>query len=399
MTKRPFRSNPSVGIPCLVLLAACAGAASFEPGAGPAGASSGDLQASGESGDAAPLLPADLAGSTWQQLGVATSSYLPDVIATPSGFMALSQRGIGDARAPSARESHLYRSQNGIDWEHVDISPDNSNLWLRGLAYGNGRYVLAGSRMGGQGSVVFTSSDGNAWTELQVDPNDTSGLHRAVYVGDRFFAMSNFRTLLSSVDGDVWSIDDLPDTVVVQDVAFGGGQYLVVGNGAPQWSSDARAWRATPLDCALPGACISDPSGNVLQAGKNRAVYAEGRFYVDGASTTDGATWDVTPGVLPMAYVDGYLLGSTADSELAFWRPGEATQHPLVRVSYRQALGPDAKLRWNGAMDRDDVTSENLPDDPMPATLSFPLPSGESCLSARCVVLGQQLYLVTDAER
>src|SRR5262245_58825665 len=93
--------------------------------------------------DGTPLaLARDAAVSaTWQELGTPGASNRPDLTGTPGGWLALSQRTVGDARAPSAWESYLYRSTDGIRWHNVHISDETDNPWLRGVAYAAGRYV------------------------------------------------------------------------------------------------------------------------------------------------------------------------------------------------------------------------------------------------------------------
>jgi hypothetical protein len=249
----------------------------------------------------------------------------------------------------------------------------------------------------GGGSVLFTSSDGQTWTEQSVAVDAPSGLQAVVYSGERFFALSTHRTLLSSADGERWASIDLVGTVMPTDVTFGEDRYLLVGSGAPQLSSDGVVWRSAPMDCSLPGACIQDPSGNILQSIHYRAVFAEGRYYIDQASSDDGQTWQMLPELYPQAYVGGYLLGNRGTDPLVIWKPG-ATPQPLTTQRYLDAAAGGAtsaeRLRWNGAAAIEYVP-ENFPQgEGPPDTLDFPLADGASCLSNRCVSTGARLYLV-----
>jgi len=345
-------------------------------------------------------LPDEALNATWQELGVPGASNRPALAATPSGYFALSRRQLGDAKAPSGWESHLYRSTDGIRWQRVEVSADNGNLWLRGVAYGAGRYVLAGMRFGGGDGVIFHSTDAEHWQEIAVATGAPSGLSGVVFVGSRFFALSTFRTLLSSADGVAWSSVDLGTTVMPLDVTFGNGQYLVVGSGDVQRSSDGLRWLPAPLDCAMPGACITDPSGNVGQGLHNRAVFAAGVFFIDQAASLDGQTWQSLPGRYPLATAAGRVLGSTATDELAIWAPNEAP-HALASVRYIDTLaGGDRAtyMRWNGAVQPSELAAENFPSDlPLPERLEFPLPSGGDCTTASCVIVGERLYLIPTA--
>lgn len=358
----------------------------------------GDDGANGDGdGVTPPALSREAAlAATWQELGVPGASNGPDLASTPSGWFALSQRTVGDAKAPSAWESHLYRSSDGIRWQSVPISDETDNLWLRGVAYGAGRYVLAGTRMGRNDGAIFHSTDGERWQELAVATGAPSGLADVVFAGGQFFALSTFRTLLRSTDGVEWQTIDLATTVMPLDVTFGGGQFLLVGSGDIQRSNDGLRWQPSRLSCDMPGACITNPDGDVARGLHSRAVFVGGTYFIDQASSTDGATWRSLPGLYPEASVAGSVVGASADNELALWAPGEPAQ-PLDGVRYITTLSDDraARMRWNGATQPNEQTIETFPNgEPLPERIEFPLPSGADCTNAACVAVGNRLYLV-----
>jgi hypothetical protein len=348
-----------------------------------------------------PALTRDAAlVATWQELGVPGASNGPDLASTPSGWFALSQRSVGDAKAPSAWESYLYRSLDGIRWQAVRVSDETSNLWLRGVAYGAGHYVLAGMRMGGGDGTIFHSTDGDHWQEIAVATGAPSGLSDVVFSGGQFFALSTFRTLLRSANGIDWRVIDLATTPMPLDVTFGRDQFLLVGSGDVQRSSDGLLWQPSHLRCDIPGACITNPDGGVAQGLHSRVVFAAGTYFIDQASSTDGQSWQSLPGLYPEASIDAHVFGSSAESELALWGPGEAPQS-LASVRYVTTLS-DAdrgeRMRWNGSIHPNEQTIENFPNgEPLPEQIEFPIPSSADCISARCVVVGNRLYLVSDA--
>lgn len=382
---------------CIPLgLSACGGAAEQSS---PPRASEEDLAHAVNEAD--PLLPEGAAQATWQELGVASASHGPALAATPAGYFALSQRSVGDAKAPSAWESYLYRSTDGVHWQQVPVSNDNGNLWLRGVAYGAGHYVLAGTRFGGGDGVLFHSTDAERWDEIRVATGAPSGLSDVVFSGGRFFALSTHRTLLTSTDGTTWTAIDLgTKTVAPSDVTFGNGQFLLVGSGDVQRSTDGLTWTPTALDCAMPGACITDPSGNVLQSAHFSAVFAQGNFYIDQATSTDGQTWRSLPGQYPLDDVDGQVIGSTATDLLAIWST-DGSPHGLTSVRYLDALSADdraERVRWNGSVFPAEVNAQSFPNDaPPPDQLEFPLPSGADCSTAPCVLVDHRLYLIQSA--
>lgn len=338
------------------------------------------------------------AGSSWQELGVPGAGSRPALAIAPTGFYALSQRSLGDSKAPSAWESHLYRSTDGIRWQRVSVSGANTDLWLRGVAYGGGNYVLAGMRFGEGDGVVFHSTDGEHWDELPVTTGAPSGLSAVVFAGTRFFALSTFRAVLSSTDGVAWTTTDLSTTVTPLDVAFGDGQYVLVGSGDVQRSNDGLQWLPIQLDCAIPSACITDPDGNVGQGVHPRAVFSAGAFFIDEASSTDGEVWRPLPGHYPQAGVDGYVLGRTATEHLASWRPSEAPR-PLAAVRYLEAVSAEdapTRMLWNGSVDPGEFDGGNFPNDSsLPEALEFPLPDGRDCTVDSCIIVGDRLYLIS----
>lgn len=342
-------------------------------------------------------LPNEALNATWQELGVPGAGNRPALATTPTGYYALSQRSLGDSKAPSAWESHLYRSTDGVHWQRIEASNANDNLWLRGIAYGAGRYVLAGMRFGEGDGVILQSDDGEHWQEQSVTTGAPSGLSNVVFAGSRFFALSTHRTVLTSADGGDWTPVDFSTTVMPLDVTFGSGQYVLVGSGDLQRSPDGLQWTPTPLDCALPGACMVDPSGAVQQGVHHRVVFAAGTFFIDQASSTDGQFWQSLPEQYPFAAIDGHVFGRTATQELVSWRPGEAPR-ALMSVRYLAALPEDeraARALWNGAVEPEEFTADHFPNDsPLPGQLEFPLPHGDDCTIAPCMVVGDRLYLV-----
>ena len=391
-TRRAARPIP-LFLVCIHLgLSACGGAAEQS---GPPRATEEDLV---NAGDEAPApLPPGATEATWQELGLASVSNGPAVAATPLGYLALSRRSVGDAKAPSAWESYLYRSTDGVRWQQVTVSNDNDDLWLRGVAYGNGHYVLAGMRFGDGDGVIFHSTNGERWDEIPVATGAPSGLSDAVFTGGRFFALSTNSSALSSTDGTTWTTIDLGHRTAPLDVTFGNDRFLLVGSGDVQSSTDGLSWTPTALDCAMAGACITDPSGNVLQGSHARAAFSEGVFFIDQASSSDGQTWRSLPGLNPYDGVGGQVIGSTATDPLAIW---SATQAPRALTSrrYVDVVAPGdraARMRWNGSVRPNELSSQNFPNDaPAPDQLEFPLPSGADCTTSACVLVDHRLYLL-----
>jgi hypothetical protein len=138
----------------------------------------------------------------------------------------------------------------------------------------------------------------------------------------------------------------------------------------------------------------------VLQSVHYRAIFAEGTYFIDQASSTDGRSWQSLPDLYPEARADGYVLGRSTDERLVIWEPGGAAR-PLANVKYLETLS-DAnraeRMRWNGAVDPNESGVENFPNaDPPPDSIEFPLASGADCTTSRCAIVGDRLFLVSPA--
>jgi hypothetical protein len=317
----------------------------------------------------------DTTGGAWRVIEVPGASNLPSVVRTPSGWLSLSSRFPGpDPRVSTAVENALYRSTDGVHWQLLPLGLSGTNrLQLRGLAYGAGRYVMVGARMGGEG-VVWTSSDGERWTELVQPLSALYAWTTVTFVKDRFFAFG-FGQLASSETGEHWTT--LPTHIIQYGAgAYGNGRYLLLGNGPSQTSADGYAWQEHPLDCALPGACITDPSGGVAQTAHYSALFAEGRFFTEQLSSLDGVTWEAQPGLSPSMYLEGHFVGESSTSAgLATWALGGAVQTLRVIRPSRSAVTL-AGRDWVGVLDHDE---------PLPETVDVPFEDGLTCETAACV--------------
>lgn len=318
----------------------------------------------------------------WIALYVPHVAELPHIVATPSGFFALSREIVGDGKVIRGTKSYLYRSDDGIRWQRTTLEPSDEQLNLRGIAYGNGHFVIVGQA--GSSNVISTSSDGRDWSVLRVDIGQ-SYLTNVVYTGDHFFVLTTATIVLSSRDAEDWQPATL-STIQAMDVDYGNGVYVLVGSGPIEHSRDGVHWEARDLSCSLPGACITDPSGGVHQNIHYGIVFAD-RFYVDHFASTNGIDWQASPAPTAEVYVGGYLLGRN--------QPDGTVGQPIDDES-RQTL-----LAWRPGTQPREVKVQHIDvgvgfgaDIPAPHVIESPVLEGQTCLSRRCLVVGGQLYLV-----
>src|SRR4029450_6353232 len=81
-------------------------------------------------------------------------------------------------------------------------------------------------------------------------------LNNVTFGGGQWVVVGDFGSLLTSPDGFAWTLQTLPTAGSLQDVAFVNGQFVAVGfNGTILTSPDARTWQrqTSGTDSALRG--------------------------------------------------------------------------------------------------------------------------------------------------
>lgn len=328
-------------------------------------------------------LARDASGAAWRVIEVPAAANEPALVRTPIGWLALSRRSLGDGKALTPVQSVLYRSWNGVNWESLPLEPGHDDLWLQSLAYGAGRYVMIGRRLPG-GGVIWSSNDGVSWTEIEQGFDQSITWGSVVFAADRFFALGS-RHLGVSEDGQSW-ISVPIELVQPQGVTYGNGRYLLTGGGPVHVSEDGYSWRAHELDCALPGACLTDPSGNVSQANYGSSLFVEGRFFTGQVSSVDGVNWEPHSGRSPSAYADGYFLSGLSDAGLQIWTSStEPETLHVVRPAKEAVTAASRRTTSIGVLDREG---------PLPERVDVPFEDELTCETAACVVVGSRLLLV-----
>lgn len=95
--------------------------------------------------------------------------------------------------------STLLKSADGETWTKVDVGSEFDRL--KGVAYGNGTYVLVGTS-GDYSSRIYTSGDGDAWTEKAAAPQQ---LNDVAFGSGKFVAVGGDSNVLISTDnGETW---------------------------------------------------------------------------------------------------------------------------------------------------------------------------------------------------
>lgn len=115
--------------------------------------------------------------------------------------------------------TRVARSANGAAWSSVTVGTSAS---ISNVAYGAGRFVALGSRVGGSaGDSAYTSSDGSAWSRANLP---TAGYDKISFVNNRFIALGANATTdaAMSVDGSNWSLQTLSASKLWRSAVYAG---------------------------------------------------------------------------------------------------------------------------------------------------------------------------------
>ena len=115
--------------------------------------------------------------------------------------------------------TRVARSANGASWSSVTVGTSAS---IRNVAYGAGRFVALGSRVGGNsGDSAYTSADGTTWSRSNLP---TAGYDKISFVNNRFIALGANATTdaAMSVDGTTWSLQTLSASKLWRSAVYAG---------------------------------------------------------------------------------------------------------------------------------------------------------------------------------
>ncbi len=179
-------------------------------------------------------------------------------------------------------------STDGINWTWYE---GNVGGTFRMIAYGDGAYVAV---VQGGGGAIYYSEDGIHWNEV-ANSTDTGGkdLYGVFYANNSFYALGNNCTMLTSSDGENWTLNtdvkDFCNSTTQYDLYVGlyaQGKYIISGSvrgggGVTIYSNDGSNWYSV-VDNNLPGFDDMIYEGIFIAGGGS-----EGRLYV----SSNGTDW------------------------------------------------------------------------------------------------------------
>lgn len=209
-------------------------------------------------------------------------------------------------------DSVIYTSPNGSDWEQLlDLGPYS----LGGLAFGNGRFVMAAGI--GVEKRTLVSEDGLNWHEFP----DQGPLGGSIAFGNRVFVTPGVQRILRSTDGETW--EGFETGADDSDVAFAAGSFYKWGSEVRSLSVSATGeeWASAALPAeVMPGVQLNHAFGSKdgLVGWTGGAGYddAPGGF---GTLEPSGGSWSYTTGLrqqalLPVIVTDDACVAMAPDA-------------------------------------------------------------------------------------
>ena len=258
-------------------------------------------------------------GATWTVAPVAAAGFLFGVAWNGTHFVAVGSMTEIDRRVSGGyREISgvVMRSTDGATWTEPSMV-DGTNT-LRGVTWGDGRFVVVGGRP--DGGTIHHSADGLRWTAASgVSVADL--LNGVTWGGGRFVAVGGLTdgTIHHSADGAAWTAASGVDegTGAFYGVAWGGGRFVAVGSGTVNVGTGSAGNGGTgdgdsPGSGGEPVPPPAPPSGAVLQA-VEEAETTELKGAI--VHSTDGATWTAAPVAADWGTVDDYYFTEAANAD------------------------------------------------------------------------------------
>jgi len=154
-------------------------------------------------------------GTIWNDSGVQGYVYpLTSIVYGAGIFVAVGKQGA------------IYTSADGLTWTQTSMGGSSQ---FDCVTYGDGRFVAAGVY-----GAILLSSDGNSWTEGSSGSRaDLLDIHCAK---DRCIAVGQGETILTSLDGISWNVTfEGNPACPLNSIRYGAGVYVAVGG---CWSSE-----------------------------------------------------------------------------------------------------------------------------------------------------------------
>jgi hypothetical protein len=261
-------------------------------------------------------------GVTWTAVNTGYNYTMSRVTYGNGKFVAGTYHGSGGPRV-------VYSSDGKSGWTELSSALDSGDTQIRGLAYGNGKFIAAW----GMSGKISTSTDGITWTSPQtVTALNGGGIYGIAYGGlagqEKFVAVGYHGMAAYSSDGTSWAtVDTKLDKTLgeIECIVWGKDKFVAAGTynrinfGKMTTSPDGINWTL-----------VSDsPFGtNYIHA----IAYGNGKFVVVGgegkiAASSNGTTWTLssnsttifgTNSIYAIAYGNNTFVAGGENGKIAY---------------------------------------------------------------------------------
>jgi len=210
-------------------------------------------------------------------------------------------------------DSVILTSDDGLAYEghHAGITFSGT---LHAITYGNETYVAVGDN-----GVILTSPDLIFWA--QRNSGTSAHLYDVTYGAGIFVAVGAGGTILTSRDGLTWMPRSSPVTHDIPTVAYGNNMFVSVTRANLLTSSDGITWEALPKPFSRPDYIqeLAFGGGRFVVVGEG----TDGHGY--GAMSPDGLNWSQNLAhfypIYAVTYGDGSFFALTSNGNLLQWDP------------------------------------------------------------------------------
>jgi hypothetical protein len=175
------------------------------------------------------------------------------VVDTPSLPTGLGRvRFVNNQYIATGKRGVLLSSTDASTWTKQTIPSIETTY---DVAFGGGRYILAGTAQTGVNKGLFTSTDGISWTSITAANLPEDVWKGVTYGAGKFVAVGEKGQVATSTDGSTWSVYKPAGFLIqMQQVAYSESarKFLAVGNfGTIYTSADGLTW-STLISSSLP---------------------------------------------------------------------------------------------------------------------------------------------------
>ena len=140
-------------------------------------------------------------------------------------------------------QGHILASSNLVNWVATDLPPTNS---ISDVTFGGGVFVALLSMWSGE-TQILTSTNGFSWKTATSLPD--ADLYHAAYGNGKFVLAGSGAEVISSPDGINWHRHPVPAANYFNEVVFGNELFVGIANAGLRSSADGITW----TQCAAPG--------------------------------------------------------------------------------------------------------------------------------------------------